>query len=271
MFVKPFDGKLGFGFYLFSLHLDACDLTVAFLFQRRLDVVQMLFNSFLDQFDVIVVDRFLFICDQHVDGLEADRRAYGLVEFFAEGFFQTLAFANHGIDLICDFLFIGLLNFTLLLFKRLEFRLTIGFDIRDALLIGVGASLFVLCDFVFDAFYGALFRIIVHLGNDVLREIEHAIQITSGYVQQEAKVGGNTPRIPHVCDGGSQGDVPHALSTHGGTCDFYAALLAGNSLEANILILTAVALPIPLWSKDRFAKQTILLRPQPAVIDRFRF
>ena len=64
-------------------------------------------------------------------------------------------------------------------------------------------------------------------------------------------------------------DVSHALATN--LCASYlnAATLTDNSLEADPLVLTAVALPVTSRSEDLLAEQAVFLWLECAVVDGF--
>jgi hypothetical protein len=62
--------------------------------------------------------------------------------------------------------------------------------------------------------------------------------------------------------------VAHPLTTHLGASDLDAAALADDALEADSLVLTAVALPVTGRSEDLLAEQAVLLGLEGAVVDR---
>jgi hypothetical protein len=61
--------------------------------------------------------------------------------------------------------------------------------------------------------------------------------------------------------------VAHPLTAHLGTGHLDAAALADDALEANALVLAAVALPVASRSEDLLAEQAVLLRLERAVVD----
>ena len=65
----------------------------------------------------------------------------------------------------------------------------------------------------------------------------------------------------------SQFDVAHALAANFGTGDFNATTLTNNSLKANTLVFTAVALPVTGWSENLFTEKTIFFGSQCAVVN----
>src|SRR4029077_3735440 len=76
--------------------------------------------------------------------------------------------------------------------------------------------------------------------------------------------------VPDVRDRRGQLDVAHPLPAHLGTGDFYATPLTDDALEANPLVLTAVALPVAGRTEDLLAEEPVLLRLEGAVVDGLR-
>ena len=66
---------------------------------------------------------------------------------------------------------------------------------------------------------------------------------------------------------GSQLDVAHALAAHLGAGDLDAALVADLALIANLLIFTAVALPVLGRAKDALTEKAVLFGLERAVVD----
>ena len=56
-------------------------------------------------------------------------------------------------------------------------------------------------------------------------------------------------------------NVAHPLSADCRAGHFNPTLLAGDTLETDVFILTAVALPVLGGAKDGFAEETVFLRP----------
>ena len=75
-------------------------------------------------------------------------------------------------------------------------------------------------------------------------------------------------QVPDVHDGRLELDVAHPLAAHLGAGHLDAAALADDPLEADPLVLAAVALPVPGRAEDLLAEQPVLLRTQRAVVDR---
>jgi hypothetical protein len=64
--------------------------------------------------------------------------------------------------------------------------------------------------------------------------------------------------------------MTQTLTAHRGAGDLDPTLVADDTLVTDILIFTAIALPIPGGAKNSLTEQTILLRPQPSIVDRLR-
>src|SRR4029079_18926735 len=76
--------------------------------------------------------------------------------------------------------------------------------------------------------------------------------------------------VPDVRDRGGQLDVAHPLTAHLGARDLDAAALADEALEADPLVLAAVALPVAGGTEDLLAEEPVLLRLEGAVVDGLR-
>ena len=71
-------------------------------------------------------------------------------------------------------------------------------------------------------------------------------------------------------DGRRQLDVTHPVAPDLGTGHLDAAALADDALEADALVLAAVALPVAGGAEDLLAEEPVLLRLQGPVVDRLR-
>ena len=92
--------------------------------------------------------------------------------------------------------------------------------------------------------------VLVHLGDHVGGEVDHALQILRGDVQQVAEAGRHTLEEPDVRHRGGELDVAHALTAHAAAGHFDTAVTGR--------------------AEDLFAEQTVLLRLQRTVVDGFR-
>ncbi len=108
------------------------------------------------------------------------------------------------------------------------------------------------------------------VGDDIGGEIQHLFQNPGADVQQQAHPGGDALEVPDVGHRGGQLDVAHALAAHLGPGDLHAAAVAHLALEADFLILAAVALPVLGGAKDAFTEQAVPLGLEGAVVDGLR-
>ena len=108
------------------------------------------------------------------------------------------------------------------------------------------------------------------LGDDVVLEIEHALQLLQLHVEQQADAAGQRLQEPDVGDGGGQFDVAHALAADLGDGDLDPALLADDAFVLHALVLAAQALVIFDRPEDARAEQAISLRLEGPVVDRLR-
>ena len=104
---------------------------------------------------------------------------------------------------------------------------------------------------------------------DVLREVEHVLEHLRGNVKHKGDTRGCALEIPDVRYGRGKLDVTHALASYLGTGDLNAAAVADLTLEADSLVLTAVALPVLCRAEDPLAEQTLSLGLERAVVDGF--
>src|SRR4029077_5533649 len=80
----------------------------------------------------------------------------------------------------------------------------------------------------------------------------------------------DTLEVPDVRDGRGQLDVAHPLAPHLRARDLDATALADDALEADTLVLAAVALPVLRRTEDLLAEESVLLGLERAVVDRLR-
>ena len=110
--------------------------------------------------------------------------------------------------------------------------------------------------------------LVVHLGDDVVREVEDALQRARRHVQQQPQPARHALGEPDVRDGRGEADVAHPLAPHLGARHLDAALVADDALVTGALVLTAVALEVLGRAEDLLAEEPVLLRLQRAVVDR---
>ena len=108
------------------------------------------------------------------------------------------------------------------------------------------------------------------LDNHVALEIEYALDITQGHVQQQADTGRQGLQEPDVSHRRSQFNVTHALTTDLGQRDFNATLFTDHTAVLEALVLAAQALVVLHRAKDLGAEQAVTLRLEGTVVDGFR-
>jgi hypothetical protein len=98
-------------------------------------------------------------------------------------------------------------------------------------------------------------------------EVEHALDVAQGHVQQQADARRQRLQEPDVRHGAGQVDMAHALTAHLGQRDLDAALLADHAAVLEALVLAAQALVVADRAEDLGAEQAVALRLEGAVVD----
>src|SRR5690606_31306674 len=106
--------------------------------------------------------------------------------------------------------------------------------------------------------------------DNVVLEVENALQVTQRHVQYLPDAGGQTLQEPHVGDGARQLDVSHALAADFGLDDLDATLFADDTTVLHALVFTAGALPVFDGAEDFLAEQTAHLGLERPVVDGLR-
>ncbi len=155
--------------------------------------------------------------------------------------------------------------------------LELGEVLLEALLagldVGVAAGLDLLAldaDLGLERRQVAVALVLVDRGDHVGREVDDLLEVLRRQVEQVAQPAGHALEVPDVRDRGGQLDVAHPLTAHLGAGDLDAAALADDALEADPLVLAAVALPVAGRTEDLLAEEPVLLRLQGAVVDGLR-
>src|SRR6187200_918833 len=112
--------------------------------------------------------------------------------------------------------------------------------------------------------------LVVDGGDHVRGEVDDLLQVLRRDVEQVAKARRDALEVPDVGHRGGELDVAHPLTPNLGSGHFDAAALTDDALEADPLVLAAVALPVPGGTEDLLAEQTVTLRLERAVVDRLR-
>ena len=108
------------------------------------------------------------------------------------------------------------------------------------------------------------------IGHDICGKVQHLFQQARADIQHQADAGRDPLEIPDMRNGRGQLDMAHTLAAHLGARHFNAAAVADLTLVADLLILTAVALPVLSGPKYPLAEQTVPLGLQGPVIDGLR-
>ena len=109
--------------------------------------------------------------------------------------------------------------------------------------------------------------VLVDRRDHVGREVDDLLEVLGSQVEQVAQPARDALEVPDVRDGSGQLDVAHPLTAHLGAGDLHAAALADDALEADALVLAAVALPVAGRTEDLLAEEPVLLRLEGAVVD----
>ena len=107
------------------------------------------------------------------------------------------------------------------------------------------------------------------LDDDVVLEIENALQILQRHVQDQADAAGQRLQEPDMGHRRGQLDMAHAVAAHLLHRDFDAALFADDALVLHALVLAAQALIILHRPEDAGAEQAVPFRLEGAVVDGF--
>ena len=101
-------------------------------------------------------------------------------------------------------------------------------------------------------------------------EVENALEIAHGDIQQVADARGQALEEPHVRTGRSQFDMAQALAAHFAERDFDAALIADDAAMLHALVFAAQAFPVGDGAEDLGAEQAVAFRLEGAVVDGLR-
>src|SRR5579859_2465422 len=107
------------------------------------------------------------------------------------------------------------------------------------------------------------------LGDDVVLEIQDALEILQRHVDQETDARRQRLQEPDVSDRRGQLDMAHALAAHLGQGHFDAALLADDAAILHALVLAAQALVILDGPEDAGAEQAVALGLEGTIVDGF--
>src|SRR6185312_4579148 len=109
------------------------------------------------------------------------------------------------------------------------------------------------------------------LDDDVILEIEDALQILQRHVEQQADAARQRLQEPDMRHRRGQLDMAHAVAAHLAERHLDAALLADDAAILHALVLAAQALVILDRAEDTGAEQPVPLGLEGAIVDRLRF
>src|SRR5208283_1733556 len=205
------------------------------------------------------------------DGDDIENHPLGLVAALAEGFenlqalgvLDALLERRIGLHLLAEF-----------------FRELVHFDAAEKFFDGFGAHLgdelagiflLELAIFIFKQdFAFAQDRDFVGVHDDEGFEVENALEVAHGNVQQVADAAGQALEKPNVRAGGSQLDVAEALATNFAESDLDTALVANHAAVLHALVFAAQALPVRDRAEDFGAEETVTLGLERTVVDGLR-
>ncbi len=106
------------------------------------------------------------------------------------------------------------------------------------------------------------------LGDDVIFEVEHPLDVLERHVQHHGDAAGQGLQEPDVRHRRGQLDVAHAVAADAREGDLDAALLADNALVLHALVLAAQAFVVLGRTEDAGAEQAVALGLEGPVVDR---
>src|SRR5213083_3353225 len=147
-------------------------------------------------------------------------------------------------------------------------RADVGLERGVALGLGLGAQLeeAVLVEQLL-----ILYLLLARLDDDVIRVVDHPLEIPQGHIEQVAHGRRQRLEEPDVRHRHRELDVPHALAAHLGERDLHAAAVADDAAVADALVLAAVALPVLHRAEDALAEQPIPFRLEGPVVNGLGF
>jgi hypothetical protein len=104
-----------------------------------------------------------------------------------------------------------------------------------------------------------------------MRQSRGFFQVSGCHVQNKTHSAGDSFEIPDMGNRGSQLNVAHPFPSDFGFGNFYAALVADDSLVANLFVFSAVAFPVLLGSENLFAEKAVGFWFEGSVVNGLRF
>ena len=111
---------------------------------------------------------------------------------------------------------------------------------------------------------------VTSVNNDIFCKVKDLFKTLLGNLKHLTDPGRCTLEVPDVGAGSSKSNVTHTLTSYLCTGNFNAAALADLALKADLLILTAVTLPVLGRTKDPFAVKAVSFGLLCSVVDGFR-
>ena len=108
------------------------------------------------------------------------------------------------------------------------------------------------------------------LDHDVSFEVEDALELAQGDIEQVADAAGQTLEKPHVGAGAGQLDVAEAFAAHARQGHFHAALVANHAAVFHALVFAAQAFPVLGGAENAGAEQAVALGFKGPVVDGLR-
>ncbi len=183
---------------------------------------------------------------------------------------ESLRFSDDSRRFLGDTVVERLNGSLLFLVEGSQGRVALGFETVQFILDFALDALEAHLQLAFVALDGARTRILVNIGDDILRKIEHAFQMAWADVEQQAQPARHALDVPDMTDRRGQLDVPHAFAADAAWRHLDAAFVADDALVADAFVLAAGALPVTRGAKDTLAEKAVALWAQRAVVDRLR-
>ena len=206
----------------------------------------------------------------------ADAQAFEVVNLRGEIFFQLVSLLVY---LECDLVDLGFQDspgvvrilffvvrldrfaqFSKLLIEFFQLCFALGLDPFDAVV-----------ELFLKLFYAHCLEFGVHVRDEVLSEVQDPVQVSRGQVQHEAEPARGPLGEPDMGYGRGQGYVSHPFAPYLRSRHLHSAAVADNALVADLLVLSAVALPVLGRAEDALAEKSVLLRSEGAVVDGLGF
>src|SRR5262249_52870564 len=113
-------------------------------------------------------------------------------------------------------------------------------------------------------------RYVARVDDHVAFEIQNALEVAHGDVQQVTDARRKTLEEPHMGAGRRQFDVAQALTADFAERYLYAALVANHTAVLHALVFSAEALPVGDRTENLGAKQAVTLGLKGSIVNGFR-